>query len=101
MACTPEECAELLALRDALSLEMNAIQLELQALEAEATAVELELQTVQQQITDCECGLEANPENPTTGTPLTIEQKARVKMLARLFAMARKNPPAVKDPKQV
>lgn len=103
MACTQQQCEELEILMEALALEVAAISLELGALQSELTAAEGALELAHMCWWDCECNLQApaaaGDEKKTT--TLTPEQKAQVRMMARLYAMARKNPPTASDPKQV
>jgi len=96
MSCTPQQCAELEALRLVLEAEKAAILAEAELLTQELVEVNASIDLVNGCIDDCECNqaVENPGEEGNDGRKaMSKEQRARVDMLLRLTRMVRKNPP--------
>ena len=98
MACTPQQCAELNLLLQALQLELQAIDLEMAALTAERESTSNLIDVTVACIDFCECGQAAKAAGGEA--PMTPDQKARRDILPALLRLLRRNPPAAHDPKR-
>lgn len=90
MACSPEQCDALEALKAVLDAESLVIQAEIELANQELQEVNSLRESVQTMIDECECQTTLPPEGESRISSLSAEQKARVRMIIRVSQIMRK-----------